>query len=56
MLKARAYRDRLENPATHSGDFSIYAIADQMVWRSNVSTPQSLDVQAMAMGLQAIAT
>jgi porin len=38
------------NPATHSGDFSIYAIADQMVWRSSANTAQSLGVYAMAMG------
>lgn len=44
MLKAREYRDRLENSATHPGDFSVYAITDQMIWRSNVSAPRALGV------------
>lgn len=38
------------NPTTHSDDFSIYAIADQMVWRSSANTSQSLGVFAMATG------
>ncbi|MEA3118346.1 MAG: porin [Paraburkholderia sp.] len=38
------------SPATHSGDFSIYATADQMIWRSSANTSQSLGVYAMAMG------
>jgi porin len=40
----------LASPATYSGDFSIYAIADQMIWRSSANTAQSLGVYAMAMG------
>lgn len=38
------------NPATHSGDFSIYGVADQMIWRSSANTSRSLGVYAMAMG------
>jgi porin len=38
------------NPATHRGDFSMYAIADQMVWRPSANSSQSLGVYAMVMG------
>jgi porin len=40
----------LASSATYAGNFSIYAIADQTVWRSNANTSQSLGVYAMAMG------
>jgi porin len=38
------------NPTTYSGDYGIYAIADQMVWRSSANTAQSLGVYAMVTG------
>jgi porin len=38
------------SPATHRGDFSIYAIADQMIWRSSANTSQSLGAYAMVTG------
>ncbi|TAM05335.1 MAG: carbohydrate porin [Paraburkholderia sp.] len=37
-------------PAMHRGNFSVYAIADQMVWRPSADSPQSLGVFARAMG------
>jgi porin len=37
-------------PATHSGDYSIYAVADQMVWRPSADSPQSVGVFARIMG------
>jgi len=38
------------SPDTHSGDFGIYAIADQVIWRSGANSSQSLGVYAMATG------
>jgi porin len=38
------------SPTTYRGDFSIYGIADQMIWRSSANTSRSLGVYAMAMG------
>ncbi|HEV3106284.1 MAG TPA: carbohydrate porin, partial [Trinickia sp.] len=37
-------------PATHRGNFSIYATADQMVWRPSADSPQSVGVFARVMG------
>ncbi|WP_322012387.1 carbohydrate porin [Paraburkholderia sp. J12] len=37
-------------PASHSGDYSIYAVADQMVWRPSEDSPQSVGVFARVMG------
>jgi porin len=36
--------------ATHRGNYSIYAVADQMVWRPSADSPQSLGVFARIMG------
>jgi porin len=35
---------------SHSGDYSIYATADQMVWRPSADSPQSVGVFARIMG------
>jgi porin len=46
----------LANPASngiaqsHRGDYSFYAVADQMVWRPRVDSPQSVGVFARIMG------
>jgi porin len=46
----------LANPASngiaqnHRGDYSFYAVADQMVWRPSVDSPQSVGVFARVMG------
>ena len=37
-------------PRRHSGNYSIYAVADQMVWRSSVNPNQSVSVFGRAMG------
>jgi porin len=37
-------------PASHRGDYSIYAVADQMVWRPSADSPQSIGVFARVMG------
>ncbi|NRO99305.1 carbohydrate porin [Paraburkholderia sp. NMBU_R16] len=37
-------------PATHRGNFSIYAVADQMVWRPSAGSPQSVGVFTRVMG------
>jgi len=37
-------------PAQHNGNFSVYAIADQMVWRPSADSPQSVGVFARVMG------
>ncbi len=37
-------------PAQHQGDYSIYALADQMVWRPSVDSPQSVGVFARMTG------
>lgn len=37
-------------PATHRGNFSVYAVADQMVWRPSAGSPQSVGVFARLMG------
>jgi porin len=36
--------------ATHRGNYSIYAVADQMVWRPSADSPQSVGVFARIMG------
>ena len=46
----------LANPAStgiaaqHRGNYSIYAVADQMVWRPNPDEPRSIGVSARVMG------
>ncbi|MEX3786392.1 carbohydrate porin [Paraburkholderia sp. BR14374] len=37
-------------PATHRGNFSMYAVADQMVWRPSADSPQSVGVFTRVMG------
>jgi porin len=37
-------------PASHRGDYSVYAVADQMVWRPSADSPQSVGVFARVMG------
>jgi porin len=37
-------------PASHRGDYSVYAVADQMVWRPSTDSPQSVGVFARIMG------
>lgn len=37
-------------PRTHRGDYSIYAVADQMVWQHKTEYDRSLNVFARAMG------
>ncbi|MFT0172671.1 carbohydrate porin [Paraburkholderia mimosarum] len=37
-------------PAAHRGNFSIYAVADQMVWRPSADSPQSVGVFTRVMG------
>lgn len=37
-------------PASHRGNYSIYAVADQMVWRPDSDSPRSLGVFARVMG------
>jgi porin len=37
-------------PAQHSGNYSIYAVADQMVWRPDPDEPRSIGVFARVMG------
>ncbi|MGN6314824.1 carbohydrate porin [Trinickia sp.] len=36
--------------AQHRGDYSFYAVADQMVWRPNADEPRSIGVFARIMG------
>ena len=36
--------------AQHKGDYSLYAVADQMVWRPNPDEPRSIGVFARVMG------
>ncbi|MFM0484844.1 carbohydrate porin [Paraburkholderia strydomiana] len=36
--------------ASHRGDYSFYAVADQMVWRPGADSPQSVGVFARVMG------
>jgi porin len=36
--------------ASHHGNYSIYAVADQMVWRPSADSPQSVNVFARVMG------
>jgi porin len=38
------------NPRTHSGDWSLYGVADQMVWRSNADSNRTMSAFARAMG------
>jgi porin len=46
----------LANPASsgvarnHRGDYSVYAVADQMIWRPHADAPRSLNVFARVMG------
>jgi porin len=37
-------------PQSHRGNYSFYAVADQMVWRPSADSPQSLGVFARVMG------
>jgi porin len=37
-------------PLRHRGDYSVYAVADQMVWRSNADPNRTVSVFARAMG------
>jgi porin len=37
-------------PATHHGDFSLYAVADQMIWRDGDDPNHAINVFARAMG------
>jgi porin len=37
-------------PRRHRGDYSIYAVADQMIWRSQTDPNRTLNVFARAMG------
>ncbi|CAH2777006.1 MAG: Outer membrane low permeability porin, OprB family [uncultured Caballeronia sp.] len=37
-------------PQTHNGDYSFYAVADQMIWRPNPDEPRSIGVFARVMG------
>jgi porin len=37
-------------PASHRGDYSFYAVADQMVWRASPDSPRSIGVFARLMG------
>ena len=37
-------------PLTHKGNYSFYAVADQMVWRPSPDSPQSVGVFARIMG------
>jgi porin len=37
-------------PQSHRGDYSFYAVADQMVWRPSADSPQSVGVFARIMG------
>ncbi len=39
-----------QQPVMHQGNFSIYAVADQMVWRAGPDSAQSVGVFARAMG------
>ncbi|KVE39063.1 carbohydrate porin [Burkholderia sp. BDU5] len=36
--------------ATHRGNYGVYAVADQMVWRPSADSPRSLNVFARVMG------
>jgi porin len=38
-------------PQTHRGNYSVYAVADQMVWRADAESPQSVGVFARVMGV-----
>lgn len=40
----------VDNPTLHHGDYSIYAVADQMVWRPDPDEPRSINVFARVMG------
>ncbi|WP_350357386.1 carbohydrate porin [Paraburkholderia fungorum] len=37
-------------PQSHRGNYSFYAVADQMVWRPSADSPQSVGVFARVMG------
>ncbi|MCC8395314.1 carbohydrate porin [Paraburkholderia sp. MMS20-SJTR3] len=37
-------------PVSHRGNYSVYAVADQMVWREAAGSPRSLGVFARVMG------
>jgi porin len=37
-------------PQSHRGNYSFYAVADQMVWRPGAGSPQSVGVFARVMG------
>ena len=37
-------------PSRHRGDYGVYAVADQMIWRPGADSPQSAGVFARVMG------
>ncbi|BCG03463.1 porin (plasmid) [Paraburkholderia sp. PGU19] len=37
-------------PQSHTGNYSLYAVADQMVWRPSAESPRSVNVFARVMG------
>lgn len=38
------------DPASHRGNYSVYAVADQMIWRPDPDAPRSIGVFARVMG------
>src|SRR5579863_1817390 len=44
------FADQLQDGSTHRGDYSFYAVADQMVWRPDPDEPRSIGVFARVMG------
>jgi len=38
------------NPALHRGEYSVYAVVDQMLWRPNADSPKSLGFFTRLMG------
>ena len=44
------FADQLQDGTTHRGDYSFYAVADQMVWRPDPDSPRSIGVFARVMG------
>ena len=41
------------NPMQHTGNYSVYAVADQTVWREGEDSPRSVNVFARVMGAPA---
>jgi porin len=44
------FQDPLQNGVAHHGDYSFYAVADQMLWRPDPDEPRSIGVFARVMG------